>query len=131
MRIQNACISDRSELLARRVESAGSRACGAPMIDKAATDSQGDATGTMPRVIVMPRPGEVAEVATHLPVPVAMKNRRRWPKIVVSVLIAFAALGGSVFYWWNQVRDQVPAGIAWSNGRIEADEIDIDTKFAG
>jgi len=55
----------------------------------------------------------------------------RWPKIFVSVLIAFAALGGRVFYWWNQVRDQVPAGIAWSNGRIEADEIDIDRNLPG
>ena len=25
----------------------------------------------------------------------------------------------------------IPAGIAWSNGRIEADEIDIETKFSG
>ena len=25
----------------------------------------------------------------------------------------------------------IAAGIAWGNGRIEADEIDIDTKFAG
>jgi HlyD family secretion protein len=131
MRIQNARISDRSELLQPRLESVGSRARGALMIDKAATDSQGGVTGTMSQVIVMPRPGEVTELAAHLPVPVAIKNRRRWPKIFVSMLIAFVAIGGSVFYWWNQVRDQVPAGIAWSNGRIEADEIDIDTKFAG
>jgi HlyD family secretion protein len=101
------------------------------MIDKAATDLQGDATGTMPQVIVMPRPGEVTEVAARLPVPAITKNRRQWPKIFVSVLIGFGALGGGSFYLWNQMRDQVPAGIAWSNGRIEADEIDIDTKFAG
>jgi HlyD family secretion protein len=36
-----------------------------------------------------------------------------------------------VYYWWIQSRDQLPAGIASSNGRIEADEIDISTKFAG
>jgi HlyD family secretion protein len=101
------------------------------MIDKAAIDSQEDATGTMPRVVVMRRPGEVSKVSTGLPVPAAIQNRRRWPNIFFSVLIAFAALGGGAFYWWNQVRDQIPAGIAWSNGRIEADEIDIDTKFAG
>ena len=34
-------------------------------------------------------------------------------------------------YWWLHPRDVLPPGIAWSNGRLEADEIDIDTKFAG
>lgn len=101
------------------------------MIDTEATESREDATGIMPPVIVMPRPGEVTEVAAQLPVPVGMKSRRRWPKIFASGLIAFAAVGGGASYWWNQMRDQIPAGIAWSNGRIEADEIDIDTKFAG
>jgi HlyD family secretion protein len=101
------------------------------MIDKATTDSREDAAGTMSAVMVMPRRGEVTEVAARLPIPVAIKKRSRWPKIFFSGLIAFTALGGSALYWWNQVRDQLPAGIAWSNGRIEADEIDIDTKFAG
>jgi HlyD family secretion protein len=40
-------------------------------------------------------------------------------------------VGGAGLYWWQQARDQLPPGIAWGNGRIEADEIDIDTKFAG
>ena len=131
MRGSDAHISDRSELLRHRLDPGGSHARGAPMIDKAATDLQGDAAGTMPRVIVIPRPGEVTEVGARLPIPVAIKTRRQWPKILVSVLIGFGALGAGGFYWWNQMRDQVPAGIAWSNGRIEADEIDIDTKFAG
>lgn len=39
--------------------------------------------------------------------------------------------GGGGFYWWKHAQSQLPAGISWGNGRIEADEIDIDTKFAG
>lgn len=39
--------------------------------------------------------------------------------------------GAGALYWWLQPRDVLPPGIAWSNGRLEADEIDIDTKFPG
>jgi HlyD family secretion protein len=95
------------------------------------TDSLVNATRATSQVVVMHRPTEVIEVAAQLPVPVAMKNGRPWPKIFVGGLIAFAAFAGGALYWWNQAREQIPAGIAWSNGRIEADEIDIDTKFAG
>ena len=35
------------------------------------------------------------------------------------------------FYWWKHSQCAIPAGIGWGNGRLEADEIDIDTKFAG
>jgi HlyD family secretion protein len=44
------------------------------------------------------------------------------------------ALRGGVptgLHLWQQSRSQLPSGIAWGNGRIEADEIDIDTKFVG
>src|SRR5207342_2309263 len=34
-------------------------------------------------------------------------------------------------YWWKQSHGLLPPGIVSSNGRIEADEIDIDTKFSG
>jgi HlyD family secretion protein len=39
------------------------------------------------------------------------------------------AVGGT--YWWKQHQAQLPASIVWSNGRIDSDEIDIDTKYAG
>jgi HlyD family secretion protein len=56
-------------------------------------------------------------------------RRRLTPAFAVLAVILGA--GGAGFYWWQQAQNQLPAGIAWSNGRIEADEIDIDTKFAG
>ena len=51
--------------------------------------------------------------------------RRGW--LLLVLLPAAAAVG----YWWFFSQPALPPGIAWSNGRLEADEIDIDTKFAG
>ena len=66
-----------------------------------------------------------------LPVPVPKaRPRRRWRRVLL-VLVILAGGAGSGFYWWQHSQPQLPAGIAWGNGRIEADEIDIDTKFAG
>jgi HlyD family secretion protein len=39
--------------------------------------------------------------------------------------------GGGGYYWWNRAHPPLPLGISSGNGRIEADEIGIDTKFAG
>jgi HlyD family secretion protein len=73
-------------------------------------------------------------VHTNLPVRVPTSKRtslrRRW----VRVALAFAVVvggGGAALDWWQHARAQLPPGIASGNGRIEADEIDIDTKFAG
>jgi HlyD family secretion protein len=49
----------------------------------------------------------------------------------LSVLAVVISAAGGAFYWWSHSQSQLPAGIAWGNGRIEADQIDIDTKFAG
>jgi HlyD family secretion protein len=75
-----------------------------------------------------------APAHANLPVPVptlrGMSVRGRWIRVAL-VLAAVAGGAGAAFYWWQHSRSQLPAGIASGNGRIEADEIDIDTKFAG
>ena len=48
---------------------------------------------------------------------------------LVLLLIGIGGLGGT--YWWRLNHAPLPPGIASGNGRIEADEIDIATKFAG
>lgn len=45
------------------------------------------------------------------------------------LLIAGAAAGG--WYWWDQTNSRLPENIASGNGRIEAEEVHIATKFAG
>lgn len=57
-------------------------------------------------------------------------DRARVVRIGAVVLVAILAATAGV-YWWKQSQAQLPAGITFSNGRIEADEIDIGTKFAG
>jgi HlyD family secretion protein len=72
-------------------------------------------------------------IRAGLPVPVkpATRARRRiWP-IAASLFLALLAGGGAGYYWWQRTHPPLPAGISVSNGRIEADEIDISTKFAG
>ncbi len=53
-------------------------------------------------------------------------GRRAW----LALLAASAGAAGGVVWWLNR-PPPVPPGIAYSNGRLEADEIDIATKFAG
>ena len=81
-------------------------------------------------------PGERALVPARVPLPVAptppapAPRRRRWRAFALLglAILAAAAAGG---YWWRLQQGGLPPGIASGNGRIEADEIDIDTKFAG
>ncbi|WP_424033660.1 HlyD family secretion protein [Methylocella sp.] len=62
--------------------------------------------------------------------PAAPRRKRRWRTLLALALILGGAAAGG-FYWWRQHQALLPAGIASGNGRIEAEEIDIDTKFAG
>jgi HlyD family secretion protein len=69
----------------------------------------------------------------QLPVPTTPRKqvrRWRWQIALPFAAVLFAAAGGS-YYWWKQTHPPLPVGISFGNGRIEADEIDIDTKYAG
>jgi HlyD family secretion protein len=77
-----------------------------------------------------PAPGKDAGLPALLPESPPPGPRRRWRPIVLAlILIAAAATSGA--YWYTHRQPAFPSDIAWSNGRLEADEIDIDTKFAG
>ena len=49
------------------------------------------------------------------------KSSRLW--IVVLAVVAIAAFAG--YQYWKSRQSQVPAGIAWGNGRLEAKLVDI------
>jgi len=67
-----------------------------------------------------------------LPVPIVKrKPARSWLIRVVIALAVLAGGAGATYYGWQRLHPQLPAGIAFGNGRLEADEIDIDTKYAG
>src|SRR5215472_10504116 len=66
-------------------------------------------------------------VIEHTPPP--RRRRGRISVLAALLLIGAGAAGG--WFWWQQHQLRLPPGIAFGNGRLEADEIDIDTKFAG
>jgi HlyD family secretion protein len=64
----------------------------------------------------------------------APSQARRRSKSSLALLVALLVIGagaGIGWFWWYQHHPRLPPGIAWGNGRLEADQIDIDTKFAG
>jgi HlyD family secretion protein len=56
------------------------------------------------------------------------RHKLRWGALVLALLVA---AGGAGYYVWKQAHPPLPAGINFGNGRIEADEVDIATKYAG
>jgi len=54
---------------------------------------------------------------------------RKWLQRGLLVLILLAGFGAGS--WWLHSGPTLPPGFASGNGRLEADAIDIDTKFAG
>ena len=71
-----------------------------------------------------------ANLIPALPVPYRQRRRWRWTSIAAAFVVVILAAGAGV-YWWQLTHGRLPAGIVQGNGRIEADEIDISTKFAG
>ena len=58
--------------------------------------------------------------------------RKTWrSRFLIAAFAVLLAAGGAGFYWWKHSQSLLPAGISFGNGRLEADEIDIGTKFPG
>jgi HlyD family secretion protein len=56
---------------------------------------------------------------------------KRTAIIITLLLLAAAAGGGGFIYWRDYLASQLPPGIVTSNGRIEANQVDVATKLAG
>ena len=78
-----------------------------------------------PQQYVVPSP----PAAPPVPLPQAARIRR-WRRLVIALVVLGVAGGGS-YYWFKTSNLALPIGIVSGNGRVEADEIDIATKFAG
>jgi len=70
-----------------------------------------------------------ANLPALLPTPKPASSRHWWLWIALA-LAGLAAGAGGGYYWWQRLHPPLPPGIAFGNGRLEADEINIDTKYA-
>jgi len=66
----------------------------------------------------------------RLPAVVQAAKKRKTRAARLLWLLVPAAAGGAI-WWWLHMTPALAPGLAVGNGRLEADEIDIDTKFAG
>ncbi len=70
--------------------------------------------------------------SVSLPVPVHSNGaKRRLRRTAAIIMVVLLAGGGAGYYAWKVAHPGLPLGISVGNGRIEADEIDIATKYAG
>ena len=96
-------------------------------IDQANTATSGDKTEPRQEVIA---PAPTAKLPAVVPPREGGRGKRFWRHYLMAVAALLAgALGAG--YWWFHSAAALPPGIASGNGRLEADQIDIDTKFAG
>src|ERR1700680_3432568 len=77
---------------------------------------------------IAPAPG--ANLPVVLPPEHRKHGERPWLKYGLLLLVALSVVL-CAGYWWNHAATALPPGSAFGNGRLEADQIDIDTKFAG
>ena len=83
---------------------------------------------------VAPLPQVPARAEQPKPLPAIVEHRPAGKKAVWTRRLAILLLigGGAGFLWIQAHRaPAIPAWIVYGNGRLEADPIDIDTKFAG
>ena len=84
---------------------------------------------------------EAAQAGTLLPTPTTFSppaiasrgkllSRRAWWLRAVLALAVLGGGGATAVYWWQRLHPPLPAAIVYGNGRLEADEINIDTKYA-
>ena len=58
-------------------------------------------------------------------------RRRKAPVWLLVVAVIVALGGGGVWYWWQQHLNALPSYIAAANGRLESEQVEISTKYAG
>lgn len=85
--------------------------------------------GSRDLVPAPPAPGPPAEQDT------ASGRRPRLARRVLVTLALLAVVAGGAgggWYWWQQRQlSALPPGIAFGNGRVEAEQVDVATKIAG
>jgi HlyD family secretion protein len=107
-------------------------------MDQSSTDERGKVTAAAWPAAAPRQPGPSVEHRETLParleagLPVVVAKRRarnRWIEAALLVAVLIGGAGGA-YYWWQMLHPALPPGIFFGNGRLETDEINIDTKYA-
>lgn len=84
-----------------------------------------------------PLPGSARDLVptksrSGLPVPLqqAKPASKRWLLVALVLALLAGGAGGGAYYWWLRLHPPLPVGIVFGSGRLYADEINIDTKYA-
>lgn len=85
------------------------------------SDSPQGLSATAPSAALRPPPA----------MPKARRGKPRWLTWLIAVVLLLAAGGGGAWYWWQQRLSALPPGIAKANGRLEAERVEIATKYPG
>jgi HlyD family secretion protein len=59
------------------------------------------------------------------------QRKRNWWKPVLIILCLLSLGGAGGWYWWQQHLQALPPGLAKANGRLESEQVEISTKYAG
>jgi HlyD family secretion protein len=90
-------------------------------------DSRASSSETRVKLIAPAPTANLPAVVAPVPAP---HRKGRWPqRAALALALLCAAVGG--ICWWLHSGPALPPGIFSGNGRLEADEVGIDTKFAG
>jgi len=92
---------------------------------------QDDRRNAVPQLTKQSEAPPLVPSEVHLPAVRRARNKRRFRWILVAALALASGAGGAGYYVWKQTHPGMPVGISFGNGRIEADEVDIATKYAG
>jgi HlyD family secretion protein len=69
--------------------------------------------------------------APELPAVPKPARKRRPPVWLLAVACMLAVGGAGAWYWWQQQLNALPPHIAKANGRLEAEQVEIATKYPG
>ena len=86
-------------------------------------------TTDSPKRQPQPTEGDALPKAPAAPKQRPQKSRRQGWLIVLACIVALG--GAGAWYWWQQQLNALPPGIAKANGRLEAEQVEIATKYRG
>ena len=99
--------------------------------DSKSTETAWPKAGAQDDLLVSQSGHLVPRRQTDLPAVIRKPIRRVALRLRAFVALAIILAGAvGAYYWWQRLHPPLPSGIAYGNGRLEADEINIDTKYA-